>query len=163
MCKNLIYGYLFIITLLIPVAAYSQKTELISPDPSADALKRNVVEYTLREQELMVLIKNVNKQDALLADDFEVWSDKATVRQSKSEWLKSAKQFVSINIHDLSVRLMDDFSVVSFSLDTTQGRHKKKSTQFVIDVWRKSTNKLMVRYVTDLSFSRTAGHGGRQF
>jgi hypothetical protein len=112
---------------------------------------REVAEYTLREQELMMLIKNVSKEDALLAEDFEVRSVNASERQSKAEWLKAARKIVSVNIHNLSVRLLDDFSVVSFLLETSNGRHKNRSTQFVVDIWRKSTKKLTVRYVSDLS------------
>jgi hypothetical protein len=125
---------------------------LVPPGSSAQVRPRDVAEYTLREQELMVLLKNENKDDALLAEEFEVWSDKVSQKQSKAEWLKSAKKIVSVNIHNLSVRLMDDFSVVSFLLETSQGRHKKRSTQFVVDIWRKSTNKLTIRYISDSSF-----------
>lgn len=156
MSGKLIPGCLFIITLLLPEAAISQEMALVPPGSSAQVRSRDVAEYTLREQELMVLIKNVNKEDALLAEDFEVWSDKTNDRQSKAEWLKTAKQIVTVNIHNLSVRLMDDFSVVRFLLETSQGRHKKRTTQFVIDIWRKSTNKLTVRYVSDLAVPRPA-------
>jgi hypothetical protein len=138
--------------LLLTETAISQEMALVPPGSSAQVRPRDVAEYTLREQELMVLLKNENKDDALLAEEFEVWSDKVSQKQSKAEWLKSAKKIVSVNIHNLSVRLMDDFSVVSFLLETSQGRHKKRSTQFVVDIWRKSTNKLTIRYISDSSF-----------
>ena len=138
--------------LLLSEAAISQEMALVPPGSSAQVRPRDVAEYTLREQELMVLIKNVNKEDALLAEDFEVCSDKPNERQTKAEWLKTAKQFASVNIQNVSVRLMDDLSVVSFLLETTKGRHKKRSRLFVVDIWRKSTNKLAVRYVSDASF-----------
>jgi CRISPR/Cas system CSM-associated protein Csm3 (group 7 of RAMP superfamily) len=147
MYRKSIPGCLFIITLLLSEAAISQE---MVPGSSVQGRSRDVAEYTLREQELMVLIRNINKEDALLAADFEVWSDRVNERQSKAEWMKTAKKIVSVNIHNLSVRLMDDLAVVSFSLETSQGRHKKRSSQFVVDIWRKSTNKLTVRYVSGL-------------
>lgn len=156
MCKKSIHRCLFTITLLLSGPAISQEMALIPPELSAQTVTRDVAEYTSREQELLVLIKNKNKEDVLLADDFEVWSDKSNDWQSKAEWLKTAKQLANANIRNLSVRLMDDFSVVSFLLETTEGRHKKRSTQFVVDIWRKSTNKLTVRYVSDLASSTSA-------
>jgi hypothetical protein len=150
MCKKSIHKCLFATTLLLSGPAISQEMALAPPGLSAQTVTRDVAEYTLREQELIVLINNGNKDGALLADDFEVWSDKGSDWQSKTEWLKSSKQLANATIRNLSVRLMGDFSVVSFLLETTKGRHKKRSTQFVVDIWRQSTNKLMVRYVSDL-------------
>ncbi len=153
MCIKSIHRCLFAITLLLSGPAISQEMVLIPPELSAQTVTRDVAEYTSREQQLLVLIKNKNKEDALLADDFEVWSDKNNDWQPKAEWLKTAKQLANANIRNLSVRLMDDFSVVSFLLETTESRHKKRSIQFVVDIWRKSTNKLTVRYVSDLASS----------
>jgi len=87
----------------------------------------------------------------LLADEFEVWTGQGSDWQSKSEWLKTIQQQSNFIIRNLSVRLMDDFAVVSFSLETVQGRHNKHSTQFIVDLWRKSTKQLTVRYVSELS------------
>ncbi len=152
MLRKSIHRCLFTITLLLSGPAISQEMALTPPGLSAQTVTRDVAEYTEREQNLMASIKE-NKEVTLLADDFEVWSDKSNDWQSKAEWLKSAKQLANADIRNLSVRLMDDFSVVSFLLETTEGQHKKRSTQFVVDIWRKSTNKLTVRYVSDLSSS----------
>lgn len=155
MLRKSIHRCLFTITLLLSGPAISQEMALTPPGLSAQTVTRDVAEYTSREQELMAFIKE-NKEVVLLADDFEVWSDKSNDWQSKAEWLKSAKKLANANIRNLSVRPMDDFSVVSFLLETTKDQHNKRSMHFVVDIWRKSTNKLTVRYVSDLAPSTSA-------
>jgi hypothetical protein len=149
MFRKSILGCLFSILLLLSDAVISQEMATAPLGSAVRVRPQEVAEYTLREQELMMLIKNVSKEDALLAEDFEVCSDNVSERQSKAEWLKTAKKIVSVNIYNLSVRLLDDFSVVSFLLETSNGRHKKRSTRFVVDIWRRSTKKLTVRYVSE--------------
>ena len=152
MCKKSIHNYLFTITLLLSAPAMSQDIVLAPPGLSAQTVTRDVAEYTSREQDLMTSVKaEENGQYTLLADEFEVWSGQGSDWQSKPEWLQMIKQQRNFTIRNLSVRLLDDFAVVSFLLETVQGRHNKRSAQFIVDLWRKSTNKLTVRYVSDLT------------
>jgi len=143
-------GYLAI-TLLLSMPAICQEMVLIPPELSAHTVTRDVTEYTAREQALIAIIGDKeNQQMPLLADDFEVWSDKSRDWQSKDDWLKTARQQTNFNIRNLSVRQMDDFAIVNFLLETTDRQDKKRSTQFVVDIWRQSTNKLSVRYISDV-------------
>jgi len=140
----------FLLLLFLSGPVISQEMALMPPGFGAQSVTRDVSEYTLQEQELLALIQNKANENNLLADDFEVWSDKSNDWQSKADWLKSVTTLANGMIHNLSVRFMDDFAVVSFLL-TTEDQHKKKSNQFVVDIWRKSTNKLTVRYISDLA------------
>ena len=157
MCKKAIHNYLFTILLLLSGPAISEDMVLAPPGFIAQTVTRDVAEYTAQEQALMAaVIAKENQPNLLLADEFEVWTGQGSDWQSKSEWLQSIKQQSNFIIHNLSVRLMDDFAVVSFSLETVQGRHNKHSTQFIVDLWRKSTKHLTVRYVSDLSPSSSS-------
>jgi len=139
----------FLLLLLLSDPVISQEMALMPPGFGAQSVTRDISEYTLQEQEILALKQNKTNEDALLADNFEVWSDKSNDWQSKADWLKSVTPLANRMIHNLSVRFMDDFAVVSFLL-TTESPHNKKSKQFVVDIWRKSTNKLTVRYISDL-------------
>jgi len=157
MYKKPIHNYLFTMMLLLSGAAIGGDMVLAPPGFIAQTVTRDVAEYTAQEQALMAaVIAKENQPKLLLADDFEVWTGQGSDWQSKSEWLKTIQQQSNFTIRNLSVRLMDDFAVVSFSLETVQGRHNKHSTQFIVDLWRKSTNKLTVRYVSDLSPSSSS-------
>jgi hypothetical protein len=145
----------FLLLLLLSGPVISQEMALMPPGFGIQSVTRDVSEYTLQEQELLALIQNKANENNLLADDFEVWSDKSNDWQSKTDWLKSASPLANMTIDNLSVRFMDDIAIVSFLL-TTEDQHKKKSKQFVVDIWRKSTNKLMVRYISELANAASA-------
>ena len=155
MGKITINRCLFVLALLLSNPVICREMVLAPPGIGAQTVTRDVAEYTSRERDLIAMINGKeNVEPALLADDFEVWSDKSSDWQSKADWLKTVKQpQADFNIRNLSVRLMDDFAVVSFLLEKTEGKRKKHSTQFVIDVWRRSAGKLMVRYVSDAASS----------
>jgi len=156
-------GYLAI-TLLLSMPAICQEMVLMPPELSAHTVTRDVTEYTAREQALIAIIGDKeNQQMLLLADDFEVWSDKSRDWQSKDDWLKTARQQANFNIRNLSVRQMDDFAIVNFLLETTDRQGKKRSTQFVVDIWRQSTNKLSVRYISDVASSVQLNPTDRKF
>lgn len=156
-------GYLAI-TLLLSMPAVCQEMVLMPPELRAHTVTRDVTEYTSREQALIAFIGDKeNQQMPLLADDFEVWSDKSRDWQSKDDWLKAARQQINFNIRNLSVRQMDDFAIVNFLLETTARLDKKRSTQFVVDIWRQSTNKLSVRYISNIGPSIQLNPTDRQF
>ena len=152
MCKKAIHNYLFTMLLLLADPALSQDMALMPLGLNPQMVTRDVATYTEQEQDLMTsVIAKENQPYLLLADEFEVWSGQGSDWQSKAEWLQTIKQQKNFTIRNLSVRLMDDFSVVSFLLDTVQGRHNKHSTQFIVDLWRKSTNQLTARYASNLT------------
>jgi len=152
MNKKSILTHLFIIMLLLSRPAISENIALTPLGFTAQTVTRDVAEYTVQEQTLMATVTaKENQPYLLLADEFEVWTGQDYDWQSKSEWLQTIKKQSKFTISNLSVRLMDDFAVVSFMLDTVQSQHNKHSSQFIVDLWRKSTNKLTVRYVSDLT------------
>ncbi|MEY3759435.1 MAG: hypothetical protein RIR39_926 [Pseudomonadota bacterium] len=155
MCNQSMNQCFFLLLLLLSGPVISQEMALMPPGFGIQSVTRDVSEYTLQEQELLALIQNKANENNLLADDFEVWSDKSNDWQSKTDWLKSASPLANMTIDNLSVRFMDDIAIVSFLL-TTEDQHKKKSKQFVVDIWRKSTNKLMVRYISELANAASA-------
>ena len=152
MCKKAIHNYLFTMMILLSGPVLSQDMALMPLGLNTQMVTRDVATYTAQEQDLMTAVIAKGKQPyLLLADDFEVWTGQSSDWQSRAEWLQTLKQQKSFTIRNLSVRLMDDFSVVSFLLETIQGQHNKHSTQFIVDLWRKSTNQLTVRYVSELT------------
>ena len=155
MCNQSMNQCFFLLLLLLSGPVISQEMALMPPGFGIQSVTRDVSEYTLQEQELLALIQNKANENNLLADDFEVWSDKSNDWQSKTDWLKSASPLANMTIDNLSVRFMDDIAIVSFLL-TTEDQRKKKSKQFVVDIWRKSTNKLMVRYISELANAASA-------
>lgn len=152
------------ISLLLSMPTICQEMVLMPPELSAHAVTRDVTEYKSREQALIAFIGDKeNQQMPLLADDFEVWSDKSRDWQSKDDWLKTARQQANFNIRNLSVRQMDDFAIVNFLLESTDRLDKERSTQFVVDIWRQSTNKLSVRYISDVEPSVQLNPTDRKF
>jgi hypothetical protein len=51
-------------------------------------------------------------------------------------------------VRDLSVREADDLAIVSFLLDRTPEGRGHGSTWFVVDVWRRSTDRLIARSIS---------------
>lgn len=143
--------YYLILALLLSMSAIGQEILLAPPISSGQAQTRDVNEYTFREQSIISLLENQEKPgSSLLAEDFEFWSHKGNDWQSKTDWFETETQQNHFNIRNLSVRHMDDLAVVCFLLDTTATHDKKVSTQFIVDIWRKSTNKLSARYASEV-------------
>lgn len=139
-------------SLSLSTPALSQAMVLAPPGPGNHTVTRDVTEYTAREQALLEQIASKsNAGIELLAGDFQVWTSQGNDWQSKTDWLKQARQQpAEFTIRNLAVRLMDDFAVVSFVLDKTADRHQKTSSRFITDIWRQSSNQLTVRYIADL-------------
>jgi hypothetical protein len=83
-----------------------------------------------------------------LAEDFASRSPDSDEVHAAEEWL--TKEFAAPPgrlVRDLSVREADDLAIVSFLLDRTPvGRGA--STWFVVDVWRRSTDRLIARSIS---------------
>lgn len=133
------------------MSAFGQEILLAPPFTNTEAVTRDVNDYTSREQAIIYFLENKDKPDSsLLADDFESWSYKGNEWQSKSNWLEIEKKQNHFNIHNLSVRNIDDLAIVCFLLETGNTGNKKHSAKFIVDIWRKSTNKLSARYISDV-------------
>jgi len=149
---NSLPSILLTLIILFTQPATSQEMALAPPGISAQGLvTRDVFDYTALEQALISSVQTNTTEILLLADDFEAWSDSSEDWQSKAEWLNAAKAQTNEFIRNVSVRDVDDFSVVSFLLETTKTQHKKKTTLFIVDIWRKSTQKLTVRYSSNIA------------
>jgi hypothetical protein len=86
----------------------------------------------------------------LLADDFDVRTAASPDAVLTEDWLR--REFAGpahgYRVRDLLVREFDDLDIVSFLLDRTRadGSGRTGPTQFVVDVWRRSSGKLLARY-----------------
>ena len=91
---------------------------------------------------------------AMLADDFEMRSASVPDVTAADDWLR--REFASKQpnglVRELSVREVDDLAIVSFLLDRGPVGRPATTTWFVVDVWRQSSQRLLVR-----SMSRAAG------
>ncbi len=152
--------YFFVIALLLAKSVLAEENAVMPLGFGNQAVTREVAEYTLKEQNLMAAIQ-ANKENSL-AEGFEVWMNNSGDWQSKTEWLKAAKQQTNFNPQNLSVRFMDDFAAVSFSIESDKKKHQK-SEHFVVDIWRKSTNQLTVRYISDAKPANTSALQNRKF
>lgn len=148
---NMKYKYCLILVTLLMTPAFGQ--EMLLPPPGLNALStRETSEYISREQALMSLIENQENQEyPLLAEDFEAWSAKSKQWLPKTKWLETVRRQTNFSIHNLSVRHLDDLVIVSFSLKSISTLQEAQLTQFIVDVWRKSTNKLTIRYTSDVT------------
>jgi len=84
-----------------------------------------------------------------LADDFTSRTPDSDEVRSADEWLQ--QEFASPRgrlVRDLSVREADDLAIVSFLLDRTSAGSRVASTWFVVDVWRRSTDRLLARSIS---------------
>ena len=87
---------------------------------------------------------------AFLVDDFTLRTSASEDVESGDDWLR--REFASAPsaglVRDLSVREADDVAVVSFLLDRGPVGRRNASTWFVVDVWRKSSQRLLSRSMT---------------
>lgn len=86
----------------------------------------------------------------LLADDFESRSASGPDTEAADEWLR--REFAAAQpeglVRDLSVREADDLAIVSFLLDRGKAGRSAAATYCVVDVWRQSSQRLLVRSLT---------------
>jgi len=118
--------------------------------PGAGTATRSVSHYLDLERGLESAIADRDLAAAknLIADDFEVWSPGAADAVPGDEWLRQRwKAAGHGRVRDLSVREFDDVAVASFLLEGARGVSGMATTMFVVDIWRQSSGKLLVRYV----------------
>lgn len=165
MLKKIVFTCFYLLLLMPLTPVYSQERLLAPLGMGQSTVTREVAEYTSLEQALMAtILDQENKSIALLADDFEVWSNNAHDWQSKADWIKFEKQDTAFNIKNVSVRIMDDFAVVQFLLQTKRPNDHQWHNQIVVDIWRQSTHQLAVRYATDSSaFQNSLKPDNRRF
>lgn len=109
---------------------------------------RSVSTYLARERELLDALQRGRREAVrgMLADDFEVHNTGRRDATPVDEWLGAALQAGAgrATVRDLAVREFDDIATVSFLIDRGRG----VPAQSVVDVWRQSSRRLLVRYVS---------------
>lgn len=117
--------------------------------PVRGAATRSVSLYLERERALASAIDRRDRAavEALLADDFSARSPASPDVVDREPWLRSALggRARASRVRDLAVREEGDVGVVSFLLDSGEGR--SATTQFVVDVWKAPSGKLLARHV----------------
>lgn len=125
------------------------------PDPRGPVsgmATRSVSKYLALERSLQQAISAHDRDRAagMLDPDFVLRTAASEDMVPLDDWLKDELEKSRQNgrVRDLAVIETDDLATVSFLLDT--GRRKpgegRTLTRFIVDVWRQSTGKLLVRY-----------------
>ena len=142
---------------LLCLAASAQAQPRLPPGvrgPQAGMATRSVATYLELERGLLDALQR-GDGDAVrrvLGDDFELRAAGEPDATPADAWLETElrSRAVSATVRDLAVREFDDIASVSFLLD-----HRRKArnaqgmtTLYVIDVWRQSSHRLLVRYVS---------------
>ena len=112
---------------------------------------RSVSHYLDLERGLLDALARRDRAAVLgrLADDFVLRTPDSDDVRSADDWLR--QEFSAPRgrlVRDLSVREEDDLAIVSFLLDRTSGGRRAASTWFVVDVWRRSTDRLLARSIS---------------
>jgi hypothetical protein len=115
------------------------------------AATRSVSQYLELERSLAAALQERQRASvlAMLAADFELRSAESLDAISAADWLASQMKpgAATTLVRDLSVREFGEAAIVSFYLDGT-GPGSRRSTLYVVDVWRQPERKLAVRYVS---------------
>jgi hypothetical protein len=128
--------------------------------PATGTATRSVTKYLALERALEQSLAERDRAAAthVLADDFEVRSPSSPDATAANDWiaaeLADARQ--ARRVDDLAVREFDDIAVVSFSLVPSMPAATKRRTPtfLVVDVWRRSSDQLQVRYIEISANSR---------
>jgi hypothetical protein len=130
---------------LAPVRAFAQP----GGGPVRGTATRSVSLYLERERALAAAIDRHDRAavESLLAADFTARSPAGPDVLNREPWLRSALsgRARESRVRDLAVKEEGDVAVVSFLLDSGEGRGA--TTQFVVDVWKSSAGKLLARHV----------------
>jgi hypothetical protein len=118
--------------------------------PAAGAATRPVARYLGLEQGLQAALaaKDRAAVDKLLADDFEARSASAADPLARDEWLRGEFAHARrTRVRQFSLREVDDLAVASFLLEDVKadGSSAHGRVLFVVDVWRQSTGRLLIR------------------
>jgi len=140
--------------LLCSAAAPAQDAAPAARGAGAGMATRSVAQYTDLEQQLLQAQQDRDRTAAqqLLAEDFEVRGPEDADAIPGTQWLDRRMQDRpgSSRIQDLSVREFGDVATVSF-LQHSQGGvggAALPTFTYVVDVWRQSDHKLMLRYIS---------------
>jgi hypothetical protein len=111
----------------------------------APALTYNAHKYLQAEQLIEETLSRgpIQTLEQLLSDNFTARS--ASSSFDKSEWLRPAspRSRKPWTIRELNVQVQDDLSIVSFLRVNPQ---QPSQQQFIVDIWRDSTQKLLNRF-----------------
>jgi hypothetical protein len=140
--------------LCIAVPALARAQTRLPPGvrgPDTGMATRSVAKYLDLERAFQERLSAKDRSGVLkvLADDFDVRTASSPDALSTDDWLR--REFAlpahGDRVRDLLVREFDDIDVVSFLLDRTKvdGSGRTGPTQFVVDVWRRSSGKLLAR------------------
>ena len=135
--------------------------------PAVGMATRSVARYLDLERALEQSIGQGDRAGVarVMADDFEVRSSSSPDALPKNDWIarELAARRAPGQVRDLAAREFDDIAVVSFVLVPAAGRRPTPAL-FVVDVWRQTGDKLLVRYVekSAAAASRAARPSGRE-
>jgi hypothetical protein len=88
---------------------------------------------------------------ARLADDFSAITPASDEFYSVDDWLQQElRRPRDRSVRDLSVREVDDLAIVTFLVDREMDG-RRPGASFVVDVWRRSTDRLLVRSMRSIS------------
>lgn len=124
---------------------------LPSARPGAMAT-RSVALYLERERGLAAALARRDRAAVRgqLADDFVARSAASQDVDSADPWLRreTAPGLAAGQVRELSVLEVDDLAVVSFLLDRAAPGKSGAGVEFVVDVWRQSSQRLLSRSVS---------------
>jgi hypothetical protein len=142
-------------TLLVLLPLCAQAQSGLPPGVRGAAAPRNVAAYLDLERALVDALDAGNRDAAarLLADDFEVRSaTTGSDAMPATDWLREELRTRAQAglVREMSVREFEDIAIVTFLLDRRDVRSGKGAvtTLYVVDVWRQSSHRLLVRYVS---------------
>ena len=117
------------------------------------AATRGVAKYLQLERGLQDAIEahDLDAVKRLLADDFEARPAPGSDAIAADAWLASqmrSRRGDARVVRELGLREFDDLALVSFESapETTAGSPNRGAILFVLDVWRTSTGRLLLRY-----------------
>ena len=138
---------------LLPLCAQAQSG--LPPGARGGAAPRNVAVYLDLERALVDALDAGNRDAAarLLADDFEVRSPTTgSDAVAGNDWLREELRTRAQGglVREMSVREFEDIAIVTFLLDKRGARAGKGTvtTLYIVDVWRQSSHRLLVRHVS---------------
>ena len=115
------------------------------PFKQSSALTYNAYKYLQAEQLIEEALSQglIQSLELKLAENFIARTAGSSF--DKSQWLrsKSRRALHSWTIRELNVQVHDDLSIVSFLRVSPQQPNEQ---QFIVDIWRDSTEKLLNRY-----------------
>ncbi|HWY24159.1 MAG TPA: nuclear transport factor 2 family protein [Nevskia sp.] len=146
-------------------AALAQDPAPAARGAMAGTATRSVAQYTDLEQTLLEALRDHDRAaaQAKLAEDFELREPDGADAISGADWLDHwmGGTLSTFRIQDLAVREFGDFASVSF-LQHSRGRIAGAALPaftYVVDVWRQSDHKLLVRYVSTPVHHAAAARG----